>query len=76
MTFSVDDIGESIGVDLEHPQLCRSSKMIKFLFAFCRAGDEKADLVHDKDVLERVFERVKGLANEEKSGLKAYLTKL
>ena len=69
-------MGGPIGVDLEHAQECKATKMIKFLLAFCRAGDDKADLIHDEGVLGRVFERVRDIANEENSKLKIHLSQL
>jgi hypothetical protein len=69
-------MGGPIGVDLKYAQECKAADMIKFLLAFCRSGDEQSDLVHEEEVLGRVFERARDIANGKEIALETGLSML
>jgi len=65
-----------ISVNLERTQQCEATKMIKFLLAFCRSGNDKTVPVHDEKVLQDVFKETKKLANCSGTPLRKSLQEL
>ena len=66
----------AIAVDLSNAQECSAAEMIKFLFAFCRSGNDQTVPVHDESLLERAFEEARNLAHCEGSLLEENLNGL
>jgi len=65
-----------IRVDLAGAQDCKAADMIKFLFAFCQSENGKNVPVCDEELLRHAFEKVKEVANQERTPLRANLSKL
>lgn len=67
---------EPIKGDLEASQQCKAIDMIRFLLSFCLSSDDRATPVCGVDLLERAFEKVKGMAPRNGTPLDAKLSEL
>lgn len=72
----LEDMLELIRNETSARQYCQATDMLRFLFSFCGADGNAAQVIPNDDQLGGAFSEVQELANEQDTPLRKYLKKM